>query len=70
MSFVCEQLSQPAADGLQQCLVWTVQKVSVLDELNALTTDQVHDIFLKTIAFWLVCWGWSKLVDFIGSNSF
>lgn len=65
MAWVCNQLSDVAQGQTQTCVQWVEQKVNVFDELNAIPHDVMNVYLFEIVAFWLLCWMYKALGDFI-----
>ncbi|MCY6411057.1 hypothetical protein QTA56_02755 [Acinetobacter sp. VNH17] len=52
-------------NNLQTCVQYIQIHQSWLDELNNLTRAQANGIITEAITFWLLCWGYRELLQFI-----
>jgi ABC-type Co2+ transport system permease subunit len=50
--YVCTQLSQPSADGVQTCIAWTEQ--ASFAESYAITQQQANDLSMAVVGFLVV----------------
>lgn len=65
MAQVCDFVDEVT----NQCLQWSVFKLSWLDEVNNLTQVQANYIIVQCVGFWLLCWGFKALLKFIDHTS-
>lgn len=47
------------------CLQWSDVQLSWLDQLNNLSQSDANLLILKIVGFWLLCWGYKALLNFI-----
>ncbi len=64
MAKVCDFVDE----ATNQCLQWSTLQVNWLDELNQLSRSDINSILREIIVFWLLCWGYRALLNFINSR--
>lgn len=61
MSKVCDYVDTQT----NLCLQWSDVQLSWLDQLNNLSQSDANLLILKIVGFWLLCWGYKALLNFI-----
>lgn len=61
MSKVCDYVDKQT----NLCLQWSDVQLSWLDQLNNLSQSDANLLILKIVGFWLLCWGYKALLNFI-----
>lgn len=61
MSKVCDYVDTKT----NLCLQWSDVQLSWLDQLNNLSQSDANLLILKIVGFWLLCWGYKALLNFI-----
>lgn len=61
MAKICDFVDE----ATNQCLQWSVLQVNWLDQLNNLSRSDANKIITEIVGFWLLCWGYKALLNFI-----
>lgn len=61
MAKVCDFVDQTT----NQCLQWSDVQANWLDQLNALSQADANLLLTKIVGFWLMCWAYKALLNFI-----